>query len=200
MVAVNTVKMAETVASAPPGRPGRRGRRPIPWLVYVVLIPTFVVLGVISYYPAFSGIWHSFYGWHPGFTSTFTGLANYRQMLHDDLWWSSFKNLGIIFIASVTVMWVLPIVAAELVIIKFVQFVQFVWAPEHIKAWLAATGAVPALTDIKRSEAATGFTAGDWGTPMVMSYPDGFLLGSKSLAHSSRPTCRACGTRAWPTP
>ena len=75
-----------------------------------------------------------------------------------------------------------------------IKFLQFVSAPDHIKAWLDATGAVSALTDIEPSEAAAGFTAGDWGTPMVMAYPpggppgtttvdlyDGYLLGSKTL-------------------
>ncbi len=95
--------------------PGRRRRR-TPWSVYLVLLPLFVVLGLFAYYPAFSGIFHSFYEWNPGFDSTFTGLDNYRWMLDDDLFWSSFKNLGIIFIFGVTIGWIPPILAAELLI------------------------------------------------------------------------------------
>lgn len=121
-----------------------RRRSRVPWLAYVVLLPTFVVLGVLSYYPAFSGVWHSFYEWHPGFVSTFTGLANYRQMIHDDLWWSSFRNLGIIFVASVTVMWILPILAAELIITLRSERARFVFRTLLIVP-LAFPGVVTAL-------------------------------------------------------
>jgi len=143
MAAVNTVELADSATNGRPGR-NRRERRRVPWLVYVVLLPMFVVLGVISYFPAFSGIWHSFYEWHPGFTSTFTGLDNYRQMLHDDLWWSSFKNLGIIFIASITVMWILPIIAVELIITLRSERARFVFRTLLIVP-LAFPGVVTAL-------------------------------------------------------
>lgn len=98
-----------------------------PWHVYLVLLPTFVMLGVFAYYPAISGIFHSFYDWRPGFSSSFVGLANYREMISDDLWWKSFKNLGIIFLVHVTLMWALPILAAELVITLRSQKAQFVF-------------------------------------------------------------------------
>lgn len=119
-------------------------RQRIPWLVYLVLLPTFVLLGVLSYYPAFSGIWHSFYEWNPGFVSTFTGLANYRQLIHDDLWWSSFRNLAIIFLASITVMWILPILAAELIITLRSERARFVFRTLLIVP-LAFPGVVTAL-------------------------------------------------------
>nr|WP_237534279.1 sugar ABC transporter permease [Streptomyces sp. SID3343] len=37
-------------------------------------------------------------------------------MVADDLWWDSFRNLGVIFIFSVTVAWAIPLLAAELLI------------------------------------------------------------------------------------
>lgn len=107
-------------------RPTRRRSR-FPWYVYLVLLPTFAVLGLFAYYPAISGIFHSFYDWRPGFSSPFVGLANYRTMLSDDLWWKSFQNLGIIFAVSVTLMWAFPMLAAELVITLRSQRAQFVF-------------------------------------------------------------------------
>lgn len=76
-----------------------------------------------------------------------------------------------------------------------IKFLQFVSAPDHIKPWLDATGAVSALRNVKPSPAAAGFTSGAWGTPMTMglspvanapgttsvSLFDGYLLGAKSL-------------------
>lgn len=107
-------------------RPKVRRRR-FAWQIYLVLLPTFAVLGTFAYYPAFSGIFHSFYDWRPGFSSPFVGMANYRQMMSDDLWWKSFENLGIIFVVAVTGMWALPMLAAELVITLRSRRAQFVF-------------------------------------------------------------------------
>jgi len=106
----------------------RKRRRPrLRWWVYLVLLPTFALLGFMSYYPALSGIWHSFYDWQPGFHSTFTGLQNYRDLWHDSLWWQSFRNLGVIFIATITVMWIFPILAAELIITLKSERARFIF-------------------------------------------------------------------------
>ena len=105
----------------------RSRRRRFPWYVYLVLVPTLGMLGAFAYYPAISGLWHSFYEWRPGFSSPFVGLANYRQMVGDDLWWKSFENLGIIFVVSVTLMWALPLLAAELVITLRSARAQFIF-------------------------------------------------------------------------
>jgi len=101
--------------------------RRFPWYAYVALTPLFAVLAVFAYYPAASGIWHSFYEWRPGFESKFVGLDNYIAMVHDDLWWHSFRNLGIIFIFSVTIAWAIPLLAAELVISLESKRAQFVF-------------------------------------------------------------------------
>lgn len=102
---------------SPEGRTGRRRRRTrFPWYAYLALAPLFVTLGVFAYYPAASGIWHSFYEWRPGFDSPFVGLGNYATMMADDLWWKSFRNLGFIFVFGVTIAWALPLLAAELII------------------------------------------------------------------------------------
>jgi raffinose/stachyose/melibiose transport system permease protein len=94
---------------------GRRPRR-FPWYAYLALAPLFATLAVFAYYPAASGIWHSFYEWRPGFASPFVGLDNYATMLADDLWWRSFRNLGFIFVFGITVSWAVPLLAAELII------------------------------------------------------------------------------------
>ncbi|MYV97011.1 ABC transporter permease subunit [Streptomyces sp. SID3343] len=93
-----------------------RSRKRFPWYAYLALLPLFATLAVFAFYPAASGIWHSFYDWRPGFDSPFVGLDNYETMVADDLWWDSFRNLGVIFIFSVTVAWAIPLLAAELLI------------------------------------------------------------------------------------
>ncbi|MGW5366283.1 carbohydrate ABC transporter permease [Actinopolymorpha pittospori] len=103
------------------------GRRRFPWYVYLALLPLFATLAMFAYYPAASGIWHSFYEWRPGFDSPFVGLDNYVTMLADDLWWRSFRNLGFIFVFGVTIAWAIPLLAAELVISLESKRAQFVF-------------------------------------------------------------------------
>ena len=93
-----------------------RRRRRIPWGVYLALVPTLGLLGFFGYYPDISGLVHSLTNWEPGFSSPFVGLANYRAMWHDSLWWEAFVHIGIIFVVAVTAMWVIPLAAAELLI------------------------------------------------------------------------------------
>ncbi|MCX4843876.1 sugar ABC transporter permease [Streptomyces sp. NBC_00257] len=133
-----------TVIAPAPRATGATKRRRFPWFVYLGLLPTFALLGVLAYYPAVSGVYHSFFDWRPGFDSPFVGFDNYRTMFADDLWWDSFKNLGYIFVVSVTVMWVLPLLAAELVISLRSERLQFVFRTLLI-APLAFPGVVTVL-------------------------------------------------------
>lgn len=109
------------------GSQEQASRKRFPWRVYLALVPLFVTLAIFAYYPAASGIWHSFYEWRPGFESPFVGLENYLTMLGDDLWWRSFRNLGFIFGFGVTIAWALPLLAAELVISLDSRRAQFVF-------------------------------------------------------------------------
>lgn len=111
----------------PPAVPPPKRRKRIPWGVYVALAPLFAVLAVFGYYPSLSGIFFSFWDWRPGFDSVFTGLENYRTMFTDEIFWSSFRNLGIIFIFGVTLGWALPLLSAELLISLRSSRLQFLF-------------------------------------------------------------------------
>ncbi|GAA0431875.1 sugar ABC transporter permease [Leifsonia naganoensis] len=104
----------------------RRRRRRIPVGVYLALVPVFALLGMFQFYPAISGIWYSFWNWIPSGGSTFIGFDNYVAMFSDGVWWDSFKNLGIIFVFGV-VMWIFPLLAAELLISLRGQRASFVY-------------------------------------------------------------------------
>ncbi|MDA8296707.1 MAG: sugar ABC transporter permease [Actinomycetota bacterium] len=93
-----------------------RKRRRIPWGAYLALAPTLGLLGFFRYYPDVNGLVHSFTNWEPGFASPFVGLANYRAMWHDQIWWQSFEHIGVIFLIAVTAMWAIPLGAAELLV------------------------------------------------------------------------------------
>ncbi|WP_105565787.1 carbohydrate ABC transporter permease [Microbacterium halophytorum] len=100
-------------APAPPVR-RRRGSRRLTG-VYIALVPIFLILGAFQYYPALSGIFHSFFDWRPAAESTMIGWDNYAKMFADTIWWDSFRNLGLIFVFQV-VTWAIPLFAAELLV------------------------------------------------------------------------------------
>lgn len=115
---------APLVPVVDPPPPPRRKRSLWP---YLVLAPSIVLLAVFGYYPGLSGIFYSFFDWRPAFDSEFVGLENYERMLTDQVWLQAFGNLAIIFFASVTAMWILPLLAAELVITLRSARLQFVF-------------------------------------------------------------------------
>jgi raffinose/stachyose/melibiose transport system permease protein len=85
-------------------------------LLYLGLLPLFTLLIVFAYYPAINGLSKSFFEWKFIAESEFLGLENYRTMLADAAWWETFKHIGIVFLAGVTIMWALPLFAVELLI------------------------------------------------------------------------------------
>jgi len=61
------------------------------WEVYLFILPTLILIGLFVYYPAASGVFHSFYRWNGADVSDFVGFANYRDLLTSREFWSSFK-------------------------------------------------------------------------------------------------------------
>ncbi|MBF4563986.1 carbohydrate ABC transporter permease [Plantibacter sp. VKM Ac-2876] len=100
----------QRTTAPPPPRP-KRARAAI----YLALVPLLVIIGLFAYYPAASGVFWSFFDWNPASQSFFTGVEHYLAMFNDEIWWTSFRNLGIIFLFGI-VAWVLPLIAAELLI------------------------------------------------------------------------------------
>jgi len=86
------------------------------WKLYLALLPTLLILGLLSYYPAINGLYHSFFLWQPGYDSPFTGLENFKAMLSDSVFLQSFGNIVQFFLFGITLAWLLPLLAAELVL------------------------------------------------------------------------------------
>jgi raffinose/stachyose/melibiose transport system permease protein len=110
---------APSLIPSPPPEPTDTARKPrkrsARWWIYLALLPLAIILGYFAYYPAVSAIFWSFFHWQPAAESTFLGFDNYITMFGDQIWWASFRNLGYIFLFSVA-SWVLPLLAAELLI------------------------------------------------------------------------------------
>ncbi|GCE21864.1 carbohydrate ABC transporter permease [Dictyobacter kobayashii] len=109
------------------GRLGRQFRGRISWKFYVPLLPLFAVLGLFSYYPALSGLYHAFFDWRPGFDSPFIGFQNFAALPSDSVFIHSFTNIIQFFIFGVTLAWIVPLFAAELVLAHSSKRWQFIF-------------------------------------------------------------------------
>jgi multiple sugar transport system permease protein len=69
---------------------------------YVFLLPTAVLYGLYTLWPIGASWWYSFVSW-TGFETgkTFVGLQNYRDVLADPLFWSSFKITMLFMVVTV---------------------------------------------------------------------------------------------------
>lgn len=83
---------------------------------YLLLLPTFILLFVFEYYPAFSAIYHSFFDWD-GFTMPrYVGLGNFTQLIFKDpVMAVSAKNITILTLFRVLIAITVPLIGAELI-------------------------------------------------------------------------------------
>lgn len=61
--------------------------------IYLFLTPTLVLMGAYTIWPVLAGVWFSLLDWN-GFqeAGAFVGLANYRELAQDPLFWNAFAN------------------------------------------------------------------------------------------------------------
>ncbi len=82
--------------------------------VYLFLAPTFALLALFEYYPAFSAVYHSFFDWDGFYVNRFIGPANYKEILFDD--WAlriSVVNMLKLMAFGMAVGLAMPILVAE---------------------------------------------------------------------------------------
>lgn len=72
------------------------------WWAYAFLLPTAAFYGLYTLWPIIASWWYSLYSW-PGFSAprVFIGLANYVAVLHDPLFWNSFKITFLFMVVTV---------------------------------------------------------------------------------------------------
>ena len=61
------------------------------WEVYLFILPTLLLIGLFQYYPAASGIFHSFFRWNGADISEYVGLENYVDLVQSSEFWNSFR-------------------------------------------------------------------------------------------------------------
>ena len=83
---------------------------------YLFLLPLFFFLLTFSYYPAISGIYHSFFDWKDTGESTFVGFANYKEFLTDfEVFWPSNLTMLKIMVPRLIINVTVPLIVAEMI-------------------------------------------------------------------------------------
>ncbi|MCP1305634.1 carbohydrate ABC transporter permease [Paenibacillus tyrfis] len=85
------------------------------WKGYAFLLPVFAVLATFKYVPFFNALFMSFYDWNGANVKTFVGLRNFKEMLQDQAFYVSLKNMLIFTGAGVLIQLTVPLIAAVLV-------------------------------------------------------------------------------------
>jgi raffinose/stachyose/melibiose transport system permease protein len=96
------------------------------WLLYLLILPTFVFAITFYYYPLSSGIYHSFTYWDIKRT-LWIGLENYQRMFDDPAAVTSWRNMVTILIAQLVIVVTTPLLGAALVAHLRPGFGQFWW-------------------------------------------------------------------------
>lgn len=83
-------------------------------LSYLLLVPTVGLLLIFNYYPAFSGLFHSFTKWNPGLPTKWVGLANFEAILYNQFLRQGVVNAVILIVTGYIKTLTMPLLVAEL--------------------------------------------------------------------------------------
>ena len=81
---------------------------------YIMLLPTIIMLLIFNYYPAASGLYHSFTDWNPGIDTTWVGLDQFGEMLDSQFFWVGIQNT-ILLAVSAFFKLLIPLMVAEFI-------------------------------------------------------------------------------------
>jgi ABC-type sugar transport system permease subunit len=116
----------------PAGRPARaaglsRARRALRRAGWPLLFvsPFFVLFGIFSLYPIGFSAWLSLRDWSLTGPARWVGLANYRALIHDALFWQSMLNAALLFLIYVPAMTLIALVLASLLNSRYVRLQGF---------------------------------------------------------------------------
>ncbi|WP_019544422.1 carbohydrate ABC transporter permease [Streptomyces sulphureus] len=102
------------MTTATDSRPGAvRRQRPVsPWLF---LAPGLLIVSAFSLYPFLSTLGNAFTDNRTLVPGGFVGLANFRELLHDDMFWTGLRNSVLYVAVTVPLLVLLPLLLAMLV-------------------------------------------------------------------------------------
>lgn len=83
---------------------------------FLFALPALLFTLLFEYYPIGNGIYHAFYRWNGADIEKFVGLDNFAEIIRDDVFWISVKNMFIFLAASIVLM--LPTFVACIVLFR----------------------------------------------------------------------------------
>ncbi|MEU9332811.1 sugar ABC transporter permease [Streptomyces sp. NPDC048290] len=96
-------------------RPVSRVRRQLPTSPWLFAAPGLLVIGAFVLYPFVSTLINSLTDRRTLIPGEFVGLANYREMLQDDMFWIGLRNSSLYVLGVVPALVILPLLLALLV-------------------------------------------------------------------------------------
>jgi ABC-type sugar transport system permease subunit/outer membrane protein assembly factor BamB len=81
---------------------------------YLLLLPTVGLLLTFNYYPALSGLFHSFTKWNPGIETRWIGLENFQALLYNQFLRRGIVNAIILIVTGYIKVLTVPLLVAEL--------------------------------------------------------------------------------------
>lgn len=108
-------------------------------IIALFTLPTILIFTIIVFYPILQTVQRSFYEWDGLSEAVFSGLANYKELFQDDLFYESVKN-GMVFAAILVVVQVgLATLLALALMSKRVPFKRFFRSAFFIPVVLSVT-------------------------------------------------------------
>jgi ABC-type sugar transport system permease subunit len=114
MNAIQTVSLRFKPRSSPGARRSLLRRIYDARLLYLMVLPTLVLVGLFQWYPLLSGLAYAFYR-YDGFRLTWVGLGNFEQMTRDPALRASIPNVVVLLTARVVLVLTVPLGVALLI-------------------------------------------------------------------------------------
>lgn len=92
------------------------------WVAYVYISPFYMLFAIFGAFPILFSFFLSFQQWRGNGPMEFVGLTNYTRLFQDRLFWVSFSNTAIIWIAVHVPMLILALILAFVLNSGFVKF------------------------------------------------------------------------------
>ena len=127
-----------TVAAAAGARPRRRRRTRYRPIMGVLLLPSLLLIGVFSYYPAVRSLIGGFYAWNGFSPPSYVGLSQFRQYIQSPTFSAEVTHVAILVVGSIAITLVSQFTAAEIVthlpkrvgqVVKYVLVLPIVFPP-----------------------------------------------------------------------
>ncbi|WP_327249348.1 carbohydrate ABC transporter permease [Streptomyces sp. NBC_01320] len=89
--------------------------RHLPFSPWLFAAPGLLVVGIFSLFPFFSTLVNAFTDRRTLMPGKFVGLANFRELIHDDMFWTGLRNSTLYVLGVVPALVILPLLLAMLV-------------------------------------------------------------------------------------